>query len=71
MTPREAIENAMGQWFRPVWWRGSGDALSNSSGVLSMRLNGRQSKQAVMTIRDLTCEWEIVDPATVLAERET
>jgi len=71
MTPREAIEQAHGRWFRPVCLRGSGKAFEprGQEGAV-LWWTHVPAVPVMMFVEYMCCDWEIVDPATVLAERE-
>jgi hypothetical protein len=71
MTISEAIQVVLdsGGWFRPVTWRGSGHALHAYQGH---RISIVPSLTGGFTwhpsVEDMTAEWEVVDPNTVLDE---
>jgi len=70
MDIREAVEQGRGgKWFRPVSWRGSGEALVVYCGhriAIVPSLTGGQAWYP--KVSDFTCDWEVVDPDTVLDE---
>ena len=70
MTPKEAIEGANGQWFRPVTWRGTGQAVSLAGTELEL-WHEPTHWPFVASKDDLCCDWEIVSPETVEAERSS
>lgn len=58
------------KWFRPVSWRGSGSALMVSGQDIHVVPQGSRPQHWTPKLCDLTCQWEVVTPDTVLTEQD-
>lgn len=57
-------------WARPVWWKGSGEAITSfQDHRLAVVPSATGGKQWMPSVRDLTADWEVVTPDEVLDER--
>lgn len=75
MNIKEAIEfvsnNSPAAWFRPVSWKGSGQAFTvkDNKTYLVPSLNGG-ILDMTFYVDDLIEEWETINPSEVLQERQ-
>lgn len=69
MTPKEAIESAGDNWFRPVIWQGAGIALCVKGEHVHIVPSSHGGVAWWPRQREICCDWEIVDIDTVLEER--
>lgn len=74
MKLHDAIEHhhQTGHWFRPITWDGTGYAHTVSEGYVT-QVPGKSGTAPGITsdAESLAGDWQIVEPATVLAERES
>lgn len=69
MNVDEAIKNCGSNWVRPVWWAGSGQAISLFNNRFAVVPSPKGGAQWYPVLNDLLCKWEIVNPENVLGER--
>lgn len=69
MTLLEAIQKCGENWFRPVGWQGSGEAIKIICGFTYYEGKQEASRWMCPMVISLTGDWGIVTPEQVRGER--
>lgn len=66
----EALKADPSKWARPLWWRGDGIGIAIYSHTrVAVVPSATGGAHWHVSVRDLTDDWEVVEPDVILDER--